>query len=296
MATATIIYDMPDATYRADPCEKPSLTQSHVKLLLERSPAHVWHNHPRLNPDYQPDDDTKFDIGNVTHKLLLGRGKKVVALPFDNWTTKAAKEARERHRADGCLAVLQEQFDRASAMADAARTQLKLSEFPEAFIEGHAEVVITWTEGRLHFRAMLDWVVNTGLVIDYKSTKLSCAPHAVAERPSLLGWDIQASFHERALDAVDPEGAGRRKHVFVTQEDTPPYALSVVRIGEADMTLGRKKIAAAIETWSLCTATNNWPRYPVGTIVSQPVPWREKQWLDRELAADACPTNLLMAG
>src|SRR4051812_46738879 len=95
--TAPGIYlDVAANDYHADPCPAPSLTQSVAKILLAKSPLHAWHAHPRLNPDYQHNDDTKFDVGNIAHKMLLGRGKQIEVLEFDDWRTKAAKEAREK--------------------------------------------------------------------------------------------------------------------------------------------------------------------------------------------------------
>src|SRR5262245_44641936 len=110
-----IYFDFPTAAYFADPCPAPSLTQSIAKILLERSPLHAWHAHPRLNPDYKPDDDTKFDIGNVAHKLMIGRGKDIEQLPekYEDWRTKDAKQWREAAASQGKLAVLGHQYQRA---------------------------------------------------------------------------------------------------------------------------------------------------------------------------------------
>jgi hypothetical protein len=91
-----IYTDMTAADYHADPCPNPSLTQSVAKVLLQRSPLHAWHAHPRLNPDYQHDDATKFDIGNIAHKMLLGRGKEIVVLEAS--TTGAPRPPRKRAR------------------------------------------------------------------------------------------------------------------------------------------------------------------------------------------------------
>ncbi len=48
---------VPSAVYFADPAAQPSLTQSIAKILIEKSPLHAWHEHPRLGgkPD-EPDD------------------------------------------------------------------------------------------------------------------------------------------------------------------------------------------------------------------------------------------------
>ncbi len=83
-----------------------------------------------------------------------------------------------------------------------------------------------------------------------------------------MGWDIQAAMHERGLDVLDPDNAGRRKHFYVNQENEPPHALTVVEISEADLTMGRKKLTMAIDIWSTCMATNTWPAYPAETVLS----------------------------
>lgn len=278
-----IALDMSADAYFADPCPRPSLTQSVAKLLLDRSPGHAWQEHPRLNPNYEDDDEKKFDIGNVAHSLLIGRGKKVARLEFDNWQTKAAKEARAEHRERGILAVLAAQYDRAAAMARAALEQIATSEFPDAFKEGNGEVVITWEEGATCFRTMIDWLASPTLILDYKSSGLSCAPYDVEDRPSAMGWDVQAAFHERALDALDPAGIGRRRHIYIAQEDQPPHALSVVQISESDLTLGRKKLAMALDVWQRCMATGQWPLYGTKTIKSRPRPFLENRTIEREI-------------
>jgi hypothetical protein len=112
---------------------------------------------------------------------------------------------------------------------------------------------------------------------------MSVAPHVVAERPSLDGWDIQAAMIERGLDVLDPDNAGRRQFHFVAQENYEPYALTVVRISEADLTMGRKKLDHAIKIWAECLTNNAWPLYGTDTVLSRPRPWTEQAWLSREV-------------
>ena len=92
-----IYREFPVADYYADPAPTPSLTQSLAKIIIERSPLHAWHAHPRLNPDFERDDPTKYDVGNIAHALMLGRGKDLVVLEtFDDWRTNDAKKRRAR--------------------------------------------------------------------------------------------------------------------------------------------------------------------------------------------------------
>jgi hypothetical protein len=301
-----IYHDMPTADYFADCCPTPSLTQSIAKILLERSPLHAWHAHPRLNPDYRHDDDTKFDVGNIAHALLIGRGKDLVVLDFDDWRTKAAKEAREAAAADGKLAVLGKKFAIARAMADAAHEGLNLVGCGDAFKpeNGNGEIVVAWQEGPLWFRTMIDWAfTDHRLNYDLKTTGSSVAPHMIDRLMVTAGWDIQAAFQERGLDAVDPTNAGRRTFRFVAQEDEPPYALTVCELSEDVMTMGRKKADHAIRIWNDCMARNLFPAYPTEIAFPQYPGWAEQQWLDREIkeaASERRPKQfdpeILMAG
>lgn len=274
---------MPDAEYRRDPCPVPSLTQSLAKILLDHSPKHAWLAHPRLNPNYEHDDATKYDTGNIGHSILIGRGKELKVIQAENWRTKAAQEAREEAAKLGKLGILEKDYEIGLAMAAAAREQLDERGMMTSFVEGHGEVVLAWNEGPTHFRTMIDWLVNPKLPIDYKSTKASAAPQSVATRLADGGWEIQAAMHERGLDALDPENAGRRKFRFVLQESEPPYALTVAELDEHCMTLGRRRLAVAIEIWKRSVENNSWPLYPLETVYPAYPSYAETKWLEREM-------------
>lgn len=300
MITKPGIYpDMTSAEYFADPTPEPSLTQSLIKTLIERSPLHAWCEHPRLNPDFVANEDTKFDVGNVAHKLLIGRGKGVVRVEFDDWRKKKAQTTREKYAELGVLAVLGHQYDRAADMATAARQQLAQTPHADAFIQGagSGEAVVAWRDEGFWCRTMIDWLMPDCLrIYDYKSTALSCAPHDIAERASTQGWDIQGAWHEQGLDAVDPKNAGRRRHFFVGQEDQPPYALTVVQLSEADLTMGRKKTLYALTRWKICMARKKWSGYPTATVMSEPRGYLENKWLEREVRESDRDAHNLMAG
>jgi len=196
-------------------------------------------------------------------------------------------------------------WDLAAQMVVAARYQLIDAGHGEAFTpdKGDGEVALFWQECPTWFRSLIDWLpkgMRTSW--DYKTTGLSCAPHAVADRPGELGWDVQSAFHERGLDILDPNNAGRRTFYFVAQEDQPPYALSIVEISESDMTLGRKKLDMAVDIWKRCMAADVWPAYPPEVVLSRPRGWTETRWLEREAeyASSAAlgfkPINVLQGG
>lgn len=282
-----IVADMSAADYHADPCPAPSLSQSLAKRILNRSPLHAWMAHPRLNPNYEPDDPTKYDIGNIAHRLLINRGKELAVIDAPDWRTKAAKEARVDAAGDGKLGVLQRDFDIATEMVEAARQQLFERDLnvhwsPE---NGSGEVVLAWPENGIWLRCMIDWL-TTGrdLVFDYKTTGASAAPIAISRKMADDGWDVQAAMHERGLNALHPESAGRRKHLFVCQENDPPYALTVAQLPESTIEMGRRKISVAIGLWTECMADDVWPGYPAETFIPEYPEFAERRWLDREVS------------
>jgi hypothetical protein len=296
-----IHFDVPASVYFSDPAPQPSLTQSIAKILLEQSPLHAWHQHPRLGAKAADEGEVdKYDsaqaIGNAAHKLLIGRGKDVAVGDFDAWRSKEAKAFREDAERAGTVAILQRHFVRARNMVDVAQEQLG-----DMFGEGGSgETVIIWEDNGIWFRSMIDWLrSDLRMVCDYKTTGMSCAPHAI---PSLMlngGWDIQAAMHERGLDALDPDNAGRRKFRFVAQENTEPYALTLCELPESVLTMGRKKLAHAIQIWERCIVQNRWPGYPTEIVYPEYPGWAEAQWLNREIstaARERMPVNVIAAG
>lgn len=275
--------------YFDDPCPAPSLTQSIAKILCERSPAHARAEHPRLAPPVEAEDDApeKYDaakaIGNAAHALLIGRGKRMAVGEYPTWQTKLAKEFKAAALAAGQEPILAKHMARAETMAKAAREQLFKAGWISAFTEGHGEVVVAWQENGLWFRTLIDWMVDTTLVIDLKSTAMSCAPHSIPSLMVSAGWDIQAAMHERALDAVDPDNRGRRKFRFVAIEQDEPFALTPVEIGEAVLTMGRKRLQFAVDQWRRCMETDTWPAYPLEVCRPEYPGYLEARWLEREV-------------
>ncbi len=287
-----------EADYRADPCPTPSLTQSLCKILVERSPKHAWTECPRLNPNYQADNDTKFDIGNVAHRLILGRGKEIEVVQFDDWRKKAAQDAREEAATLGKIAVLQHQFEQATEMVAAAWSQLERHQDRDAFTNGKAEVMIAWQEDGIWFRSLIDWLHDDLRTIDdYKTSGKSMAPHMIGGGAEAAGWHIQAAFIEKGLDALDAAGAGRRLFRFIAQETDKPNALTVMHMDEYWMTMGRKKVASGLARWRFAIERDDWFGYPDHAVTPEYPGFKEKQWLERELNGEfESDTKLIMAG
>lgn len=288
-----IFTNFPEADYFADPAPQPSLTQSIAKVLLDQTPLHARAEHPRFaEPDETEDEAEKYDkakaIGNAAHAHMIGRGKTLAVGDFSAWTTKEAKAFKAEAMAAGKEPILEKHARTALLMVAAAKRQLAAiaaahTEVASAFTDGDGEVLIATQVDGIWLRSLVDWLVNPRLLFDFKTTGMSVAPHAVPKLMADAGWPIQAAMQERILDVLDPEGAGRRRFYFVAQENYAPFALTVHRLPEATMTMGRKMVAKAEDMWREAMLTNTFTGY--APVVHAPLypGYLETKWLEREI-------------
>src|SRR4051812_34095654 len=106
-----------DAYHRDEVADVPTLSASIATILVTKSPAHAYAAHPKLNPNYQrDDDDDKFALGTTSHALLLEGLEIADVFDFKDWRTDAAKAARAEARAAGRVPLLRPQWDRVTEM------------------------------------------------------------------------------------------------------------------------------------------------------------------------------------
>jgi hypothetical protein len=281
--------DISAEAYHADPCEMPSLSSGIARLIVNKSPAHARVAHPRLNPEREEDEDTKFDLGTIAHTMLLGKGRDMVIVDANDWRTKAAKEARDGALIAGQTPCLAKTYDRATAMVEACREQLAEAGFGHVYSDAtQSEVVAIWQDhGGVWCRAMLDWhAPEQGelVVYDYKTTAYDAEPSGLPRKVVDFGYEVQAAFYERGLQILRPEYAGRVRWRWVFQETHPPYSITIAELAGDSRTIGAKMAAAAIGIWEECTRTNRWPRWNPGVHRIEYPEWAHSRWIGREEA------------
>jgi len=273
--------------YHGDPCEQPSLSAGLVSILLNQSPRHAWYAHPRLNPDWRPRVDQKFDVGTVAHQVLLEGQGRVVIVEADNWRTKVAQETQAEAREAGYTPLLAADWQRVVAMVDAAREQLPRWDLsPTPFTRGKPEQALIWHEPNgVTCRALVDWLHDPSsaavrCVSDYKTTSASANPEAWTRNTLYrIGADVQVAFYLRGLERLTGERYDWR---YVVQENFPPYALSVISLAPSVIELANAKIDAALDLWQRCVTTDSWPAYPERVCWAELPAWEEARWLEKE--------------
>jgi hypothetical protein len=287
-----MIADFAAADYHADQNkDMPTLSSSIANILLNRSPLHAWTAHPRLNPNWQPDDDSKYDVGTVAHSMLLEGTASVDVCDFADWRTKDAREARDASRANGRTPLLAHQFEEVLGMCNAVADQLKAFDIdPVPLTGGKPEQTMVWQDAPTGAwcRARIDWLHDDlSAIDDLKTTTRSAHPEAFAKNLYSYGCDVQAAFYLRGLKALHVD-ADRNTYLdgvdwrWIVVETSPPYGLSVVQPGPAVLELADAKVDAALKLWAECLERDIWPGYPTRVATAELPAWEEARWLERE--------------
>lgn len=270
------IFNLTAEQYHADPAPTASLSSSIANILLDQSPLHAYLAHPRLNLQYEREQNSRFDLGSAAHMMLLERREdKIVRVQAKDWRTNAAKDARAAAQANGQYPVLEEQYGDIVAMCAAAQDFMLTTELGDMLATGAAEQTVLWQEGELWHRCRPDLIsTDQRVILDYKSTS-SAAPDFVAKQIGRMGYDLQSEFYTRGMNAITGEDVlgGDTRFVFLFQEITPPYACSLISLSNTFREVGKLKVARSMKLWDTCLTSNTWPGYTNKILYAEPKPW-----------------------
>jgi hypothetical protein len=272
------IYQMLERDYHADPAPVPSLSRSIAKLIVEASPSHAYVQHPRLGgepPSGPAVGDNDMDVGTAAHALFLEGDDKIVHVPFNSYSTNAAKEFRDEALKAGKIPLKTKQRD------DALRVVEALEKFRHAtglFRDGKPEQTLIWDEGDHWARSRIDWLPDDPALplLDLKTTGGLATAATWGRQCFAFGADIQASMYPRGCEFLrgePPDGV-----LFVVIETKPPRAIRVFGLDPVAVEVGAAKAAAARAVWMQCLAAGEWPGYPRATEWILPPPWIVQQW------------------
>ncbi len=247
---------IPEADYHAD---RESLSVSGAKKLLPPSCPAVFH----YEREHGQPPKAVFDFGHAAHAAVLGVGAPLEVVDADNWTTKAAKEKRDTAYAEGRTPILAKE----KAQVDGMAAALLLHPIASALLDPHhgkPEQSGYFRDGAHDVlrRFRLDWLPDTDggrlIVPDYKSCA-SAELGAIRKAVANYGYHQQHAWY---LDGLHALGLAEDiAFVFIFQEKTAPYLVTVVELDAEAVHVGRVLNDRALQVYEECTATGVWPGY-----------------------------------
>lgn len=269
------IYRLSAEDYHADPVRGGSLSSSGARHLLDTCPA--LYRHRQLNGEAPK---AHFDFGHAAHRVVLGIGAGIAVIDADSWRTKAAKEARDEARAEGLTPLLPRDFEIVEAMAKALRDDPVAAPF--LAMPGEAEMTLIWEDERTGVmrRALLDWLpkrADNGWLCmwDYKGLA-SAQPVKLPKVMHDHGHHRQADWYRAgavALGLAEPD----TPFVFICQEKTAPYLVTVHQPDANAMRIAKAMNHQAIDLFKHCTDTDTWPGYATDVVLTSLPRWVELQ-------------------
>ena len=282
--------------YHADPAPRPSLSSGCAATLVTGQPKEAWWGHPRLNPDFEEEDDKKFDLGTVAHALILGKGRDIVAIDADHWRKADAKAARKAAIEDGKQPCLLRVYEQAEAMRTALLDQLADdAENHDAFdpAAGESEVCAFWQESTpfipIWCRSMMDRrMIGRPTIYDYKTFdgERGADPEGFIKNIVGQGKDVQPPHYSAGLAAVLDIPVDEVRFCFIVQCPKPPYLVSVVELTPYHREWSHDRWIYARDRFASCLSADHWPGYPARTHHVNPPGWAEKQWEERLLSEE----------
>lgn len=286
LVTKPGVYDgIPDDVYHGDPVPDGSLSSSGAKRLLPPSCPAIF----RYEQDNGRPPKRVFDLGHAAHCKVLGVGAEVVEVKADDWRTKAAQEARDAAYAEGKTPLLSKDVAVVDAMAAVIRDHPVASALFDHARGGKPEQSFFWRDGfhEVWRRARLDWLPDltaSGRLVlaDYKTA--ACAePGKFARSVFDLGYHLSAAWY---IDAVKTLGVAEDiAFLFVAQEKTAPYPVTVCQLDFDALRIGRILSQRALGTFAECQRTGHWPGYSEQVELISPPPWVARDFADSDFPA-----------
>lgn len=247
----SIHYDMDDATYHA----RPELSSTQARQILDSPARYKW----ALTQPARTSD--AFDIGHAVHAKVLGVGATVKVLDFDNFLTKAAKEARDEARAQGFTPLLAKDARTVDAMSEAVLAHPEARALFEQ--PGHAEasVFATCDETLIDMRARFDYLpeldTEDPIAVDLKTTGTKANAREFGKSVSTYGYHVQSGHYLDTLEAAT--GRDDIAMRFVVVEKNAPHFVAVHELDDLYAAIGIDSAREARRTLRACLDSDTWP-------------------------------------
>ncbi len=267
-AEGLLLENLDEPTYHA---HEGSVSVSGLKVIRV-APALFKHEQ-----EHRTERD-EFDYGSAAHLYVLGVGPEVVELmrTHPDGTHTIAEDKRspsvgehaDAVRAAGKLPLMAKDHAKVKAMAD----QIRLHPLAMKLLEKGTPEVSAFkvdSDTGVMRRGRADHL-RKRVIVDYKSA-VDADPVKLGKVAHSNGWYMQAPFYRDLF--TDVTGVEIADFLFIVQQSTAPYLVSVVRLPAKAMDLGARHYAEALQRFRDCTDTGLWPGYQAdGTITALTLP------------------------
>lgn len=253
------VYDnIPNDAYHAD----PAVGSTTLKGLLDPSKYGTYD--VRGQVPFKGNRST-LDFGTVAHSILLeGDESSIDLMPFDDYRTKDAREARDASRDAGRIPLKQGEYESVMRVVDAVRAHPVASDL----LTGHVaeQTLIHRDEATGLLIKVRPDARTPGIITDLK-TAADVDPRKFSrEVIPARGYHLSAALY---VDVVR-EVLGEECEFFIiaVSKDEQPRVV-VIRMGEAYLADGRARYRRALDLHAHGIATGEWPT----TYTAQPPSW-----------------------
>ena len=261
-----IVDGLSEDVYHSDP---HTLSTSGAKTLLVSPRRYQWE---RANGSKS---SAAMDFGTLCHALTLrSRDKRLAVLPYPDWRTKKAQEAKAEAEQDGFIPVLSRDVRKAIRVAQAVHAHPVAGAL---LADGRPEVSMFWDEeiplddGSSHvigLRARVDWW-HPRCTVDLKTTGRDggAEPDAFARQAASLDYPMSAAHYTDGRAELTGETV---PFITITVETEPPWFVTVSQYHPDDLAAGRARMARAKHEFAARSLSGVWD--DTTEIVTLPVP------------------------
>lgn len=261
-----IIENLPIGEYHAD----PALSKSGIKLLLEKSPAHYFHQYrtPAVMKRPAPKKGSDKFIGQALHDFVLEPRlfkDLYYHAPAINKNKTVFKALRKEMDAIGKIMIDQDEFDLVTEMAAALHAHPEAKGFfPSTNPEVKTETSYFWIDAAtgLRCKCRTDMhIPSLRKAGDLKSCR--SATETDFERDIRnYGYDIQDASYTSGLNTMD--GGEIVDFTFICIEKEPPYCIALYTLPPSLKRRGYAQYRHGVQMAAACEKTGIWPGYPEG--------------------------------
>lgn len=247
-----IVYDMPAEDYFAN----PAFGSTSIKLLSDPDISLAEVKHLLEHDEHKKE----YDVGTLAHALILeGTLDHLVApLPFPDYRTKEAREARDLAYSAGMIPVNESEQETMMGPIEAMRDAVFDHPIAAELFTGHQpEVSLFWEQDGVGMKARVDALHQSrGIMADLKTVR-SARPNDFRKQISGLGYYIQGTHYRNGGKAVT---GFEMDWYFVAAQKTEPYTVSVHKLSQAALDHGQRRIEYAIRRYKQ-TQETGWTGY-----------------------------------